>query len=80
MTPWTGVKPSQASTYTQNNTKTEKMHAIQTSMSWVGFEPTIPLFKQAKTVHALGRAATVIGITTHIVPQTWEELTHKLQN
>jgi hypothetical protein len=26
-----------------------------------GFEPTIPVFKWAKTVHALDRAATVIG-------------------
>jgi hypothetical protein len=30
-------------------------------MPWVGFEPTIPAFKRAKTVHALDRAATVIG-------------------
>jgi hypothetical protein len=28
----------------------------------MGFEPTIPAFEQAKTVHALDRAATVIGI------------------
>jgi hypothetical protein len=27
----------------------------------VGFEPTIPVFKRAKTVHALDLAATVIG-------------------
>jgi hypothetical protein len=27
----------------------------------VGFEPTIPAFERAKTVHALGRAATVTG-------------------
>jgi hypothetical protein len=27
----------------------------------VGFEPTIPVFEQAKTVHALDIAATVIG-------------------
>jgi hypothetical protein len=27
----------------------------------VRFEPTIPVFEQAKTVHALDRAATVIG-------------------
>jgi hypothetical protein len=27
----------------------------------MGFEPTIPAFERAKTVHALGRAATVIG-------------------
>jgi hypothetical protein len=27
----------------------------------VGFEPNIPAFERAKTVHALVRAATVIG-------------------
>jgi hypothetical protein len=27
----------------------------------VGFEPTIPAFEWAKTVHALDRGATVIG-------------------
>jgi hypothetical protein len=27
----------------------------------VGFQPTIPVFERAKTVHALDRAATVIG-------------------
>jgi hypothetical protein len=27
----------------------------------VGFEPTIPAFERAKTVHALDRAATGIG-------------------
>jgi hypothetical protein len=30
-------------------------------MSWVGSEPTIPVLERAKTVHALDRAATVIG-------------------
>jgi hypothetical protein len=30
-------------------------------MTWVGFEPTIPAFELVKTVHALDRAATVIG-------------------
>jgi hypothetical protein len=30
-------------------------------MPGVGFEPTIPVFERAKTVHALDRAATVIG-------------------
>jgi hypothetical protein len=34
---------------------------IQTSMHEVGFEPTIPVFERAKTVHALDRAANVIG-------------------
>jgi hypothetical protein len=30
-------------------------------MPLVGLEPTIPVIEQAKTVHALDRAATVIG-------------------
>jgi hypothetical protein len=30
-------------------------------MSRVGFEPTIPVLKPSKTVHVLGRVATVIG-------------------
>jgi hypothetical protein len=30
-------------------------------MPCVGFEPTIPAFERAKTVHALDRAAAVIG-------------------
>jgi hypothetical protein len=29
----------------------------------VGFEPTIPVFERAKTVHACDHAATVIGIS-----------------
>jgi hypothetical protein len=33
----------------------------QTYMLRVGFEPTIPVFEKAKTVHTLDRAATVIG-------------------
>jgi hypothetical protein len=34
----------------------------QTSMPRVGFEPTIPVFERAKTVHALDRAVTPIGL------------------
>jgi hypothetical protein len=30
-------------------------------MPQVGFEPTIPVFERAKTVHALDRMATVMG-------------------
>jgi hypothetical protein len=33
----------------------------QTYMPWVDFEPMIPASEQAKTVHALDRAATVTG-------------------
>jgi hypothetical protein len=32
----------------------------QTSILQLGFEPTIPVFQLAKTVHDLDRAATVI--------------------
>jgi hypothetical protein len=31
-------------------------------MLQLGFEPTIPVSEGAKTVHALDRAATVIGV------------------
>jgi hypothetical protein len=31
-------------------------------MPRVGFEPTIPAFERAKTVHALDSAVTVIGL------------------
>jgi hypothetical protein len=48
------------------------MHTIQTSMPGVGFEPTIPVFEQVKTVHALERAATVIGATLFLALQVWE--------
>jgi hypothetical protein len=30
-------------------------------MPWEGLEPTTPAFERAKTVHAVDRAATVIG-------------------
>jgi hypothetical protein len=36
-------------------------------MSQVGFEPRIPVFEQAKTVHALARAATVIGHEDYVL-------------
>jgi hypothetical protein len=48
---------------TQLTTQTQNKHT-QISMPWVGFEPTIPVFEQAKTVHALDCTATVIGSGT----------------
>jgi hypothetical protein len=36
--------------------------SIQTSMLQMGFEPTIPVFEQAKRVHVFDLAATVIGL------------------
>jgi hypothetical protein len=35
-------------------------------MPQVGFEPTIPVFGRAKTVHALDRADTMIGPYIHV--------------
>jgi hypothetical protein len=37
----------------------------------VEFEPTIPVFERAKTVHALDRAATVIGLRSVGVTVAW---------
>jgi hypothetical protein len=36
-------------------------------MPCVRFEPTIPASERAKTVHALGRAATVTVLVIHIL-------------
>jgi hypothetical protein len=44
-----------AATYTQNK-------RTLAAMPWAGFEPVIPAFEIAKTVHALDRTATVIDI------------------
>jgi hypothetical protein len=44
---------------------THRKNRTQTSMPRVGFEPMIPVFERAKTVHdlLLNCSATVIGIT-----------------
>jgi hypothetical protein len=49
-----GSARRKAATYTQNKGR-------QTSMPRVEFEPTIPVFERAKTLHALDRVVTVIG-------------------
>jgi hypothetical protein len=59
-TPRTGISSSQdLYLHTEHkhriNTQNTHIHAL------VGFEPTITVFERAKTVHALDRAATVIG-------------------
>jgi hypothetical protein len=64
--PWTGDQlvarplPTYKTTQTQNK-------RTQTSSPRVGFELTIPVFERATPVHALDRAATVIGysVTLH---------------
>jgi hypothetical protein len=50
-----GPVSRKAATYTHDK-------RTQTSMPRVGFEPTIPSFERAETVHALDRAASVIKI------------------
>jgi hypothetical protein len=42
----------------------------QTSMPRVGFQPTIPVFKRVKMVHALDRAATVIDFSSSHLPKS----------
>jgi hypothetical protein len=56
------VRPSQGR-YLQTGQHRDRINAYthQTSMPWVGLEPTISASEQAKTVHALDRAATVTG-------------------
>jgi hypothetical protein len=59
-TPWMGDQPVSRPLPTLRTQTLNKR--TQTTMPRVGFEPTTPVFERAKTVHALGRAATVIGI------------------
>jgi hypothetical protein len=54
--------PKYMTTQTQNKRIHTHKHTHQTSVLRVGIEPTIPASERAKTVHALDRAATVIGI------------------
>jgi hypothetical protein len=54
-TPWTGDQPVARPLPAHSTTKT------QASMPREGFEPTIRVVERTKTVHALDRAATVIG-------------------
>jgi hypothetical protein len=55
------ISPSQGRYLNAEHKHRINTYTHQTSMPWVGFEPTIPASERAKTVHALDRAATVIG-------------------
>jgi hypothetical protein len=57
------ISPSQ-SRYLHTGRYKHKIKRTQTSMPQVGFEHTTPVFKWAKTVDALDRAASVIGAKT----------------
>jgi hypothetical protein len=63
-TPWTGDQPVARPLLTHRTTQTQNK-STHTFMPWVEFEPTIPVFERAKTVHALERAATVIRNLSH---------------
>jgi hypothetical protein len=56
-----GIRPSQGPLPPHRTTETQNK-GTQTSMPWVGLEPTIRAFERAKTVHASHRAATAIGV------------------
>jgi hypothetical protein len=56
-----GISPSQ-SPYLHTEQHKNRINAYNTdNHDLSGFKPTIPAFERAKTVHALDRAATVIG-------------------
>jgi hypothetical protein len=63
------ISPSQGS-YLHTEQHKHWINAHKTSMTRVGFEPTMPVFERAKTVHALDRMATAIWASLH-------SMTHK---
>jgi hypothetical protein len=56
-TPWTGDQSVARPLPTHRRTQTQNKR----TQTPVGLEPTIPAFERAKMIHALDRAATVIG-------------------
>jgi hypothetical protein len=60
-TPWTRDQHVASPLPTHRITHTQSHPCL-----WVGFEPTIPPFKRATTVHALDRATTAIGTQKNI--------------
>jgi hypothetical protein len=57
-TPWTSDQPFPRPLPIYRTAQTQNKYT-QTSMPRVEFDPTIPMFELAKTVHALDRAVTV---------------------
>jgi hypothetical protein len=57
-TSWTGDQPVAIPLPILRRTRALNKR-LQTSMPWVGFELTIPVFERAKTIHALDRAAHI---------------------
>jgi hypothetical protein len=58
MTPWTGDQPV---LNTGQHKYRINAYTHQTSILWVGFEPTIPASEREKTVHASDCEVTVTG-------------------
>jgi hypothetical protein len=73
-----GISPSQGRYLHIGKHRNRKTH-IQTYMSSVEFEPTIPVFKLTKTVHALDRATTVIDITSDHINEQSLNITFSLE-
>jgi hypothetical protein len=71
---WTGDQPV-ARPLPAHRTPQTQNKRTPTSMPRVGFEPAIPLFERAEAVHALDRAATVIGPVPLSTPQIPYDLT-----
>jgi hypothetical protein len=63
-TPWMGDQAVARPLRIHRTTQTQNK-PTQTSMPRVRFEATTPVFEQAKTVHVLDCAATVIGPTPY---------------
>jgi hypothetical protein len=70
---WMGDQPVARQLPAHRTAETQNKRT-QTSIPQVGFEPTIPVFEQAKTVHALESTATVIGCSLYRVGK-WSQLT-----
>jgi hypothetical protein len=70
-TPWTSDQPvaRPLSKHRTTQTHNERIYTHQTSMPWVGFEPTIPTSERSKTVHASDRVATVTGVKKYKSPK-----------
>jgi hypothetical protein len=58
-TPWAGDQPVVRPLPTHRTAQTQ--NRTQISMHRVGLEPTTPVFERAETVHAVDRAATMVG-------------------
>jgi hypothetical protein len=65
-----GICPSQGR-YQHIEQHKHRKKRTQTSMPWVGFELTIPVFERARTFHNLDRAATAIGVRNDIRNGKW---------